>query len=68
MHILSSILKKLKAYLKDWNRNLFGNLTKNILIAEQILADAKKIFDEDPTFHRQNLHKLKVTYLAHLKK
>ncbi|KAL2242475.1 UNVERIFIED_CONTAM: hypothetical protein Sindi_0365500 [Sesamum indicum] len=42
-------LYRLKAALKTWNFEVFGNIFQNICTAEQKAKEAEKRFDDDPT-------------------
>lgn len=48
MQILSSKLKNLEIYLKEWNHNVFGNLKRNIHHTKQNLVDTNKLFETHP--------------------
>lgn len=68
MHILANKLKNLRISLKGWNRDVFGNIQKNISRADVEVAKAQKNFEENPSpTHREQLHSLQALYLSCLK-
>ncbi|XP_058727131.1 uncharacterized protein LOC131598562 [Vicia villosa] len=56
MYVLDRKLKLLKARLKDWNKNSFGDITHNVITAE---SDLRKIQDDIGNFgYTDLLHEL----------
>ncbi|KAL0288268.1 UNVERIFIED_CONTAM: hypothetical protein Sangu_2665900 [Sesamum angustifolium] len=41
-------LTRLKNYLKEWNKTVFGNVFDNVAAAEQGLKEADEAYDQDP--------------------
>ncbi|KAL0304188.1 UNVERIFIED_CONTAM: putative ribonuclease H protein [Sesamum radiatum] len=42
-------LKRLKHRLKDWNKNVFGDIFANLTLAEEAVVQAEKRYDSTPT-------------------
>ncbi|KAL0450913.1 UNVERIFIED_CONTAM: hypothetical protein Slati_1647700 [Sesamum latifolium] len=42
-------LKRLKHRLKDWNKNVFGDIFANLTVAEEAVVQAEKRYDSTPT-------------------
>ncbi|KAL0449188.1 UNVERIFIED_CONTAM: hypothetical protein Slati_1475200 [Sesamum latifolium] len=51
MKQLSEKLKRLKHRLKDWNKEVLGNIFEHLSQAEAAVQQAERIYDNDPTDH-----------------